>query len=98
MKGLLSVSFVVVFFITILFSAEARYISQEDRKFYGVMFFLTFSTGEETKTKIVPEYMRNSNTTFLSIQESLRIRNKLEEILEGDKEYKTDQTGMEDVF
>ncbi|HOW51279.1 MAG TPA: hypothetical protein PLV42_04455 [bacterium] len=74
-----------LFFITVLFSTEFRTIFQTDgRTYYAVVFSLSFSDDPGDEKVAVPELLRE-DPVYLSIQEAMYIRNRLEEILDDEE-------------
>ncbi len=73
----------VVLFLSIFLTGEAKVISEMGMKFYNFSLYFTITTDNETP-KISQDFVDAS--TFLSIEESLLVRNRLKTLLETDEE------------
>ncbi len=74
--------------VSLVFSAEGRYISQESNNFYNFMFFLTISS-DNRRYEPLPKLYETEKSNFLSIKEGLIIRNQIKEMLE-EEDYEED--------
>jgi hypothetical protein len=77
--------------VAIIFSGEIRYTAQQENSFFGAMFYITFSTEKSSALKDIKVFEAEGGSTYLSIKESLVIRNRINEILGNIEEGEEDE-------